>query len=42
MSLKFILILGSFEMPDHERRLLLQEMEENPFVELQKEFSSYY
>jgi hypothetical protein len=29
-------------MPDHERRLLLQEMEENPFVELQKEFSSYY
>lgn len=29
-------------MPDQERRLLLQELEENPFLELQKEFCSYY
>jgi len=29
-------------MPESERRLLMQELKENPFLELQKEFSSYY
>jgi hypothetical protein len=37
-----VFISGQFGLKDEERRLLLEELEENPFLELQKEFCSYY